>query len=217
MGRVGPSYGHWRRRVQLAALACLLFAAPAAARTLHVVALGDSLTAGLGLPPGQAFPDVLQAALRAKGYDVEVANAGVSGETAGDGLARYDWAAPAGTDALIVELGANDMLRGLDPEAAKKDLAAILGRARAAKVATLLTGMRAAPNMGAQYQQRFDAIYPDLAKAYGVPLFPFFLEGVAGDPRLNQKDGLHPTREGVRIIVAHILPSVEALLGSVAK
>ena len=252
MGRVGLSYGHWLRRVQLAALplsrlreragvrllrrhphparratfsrkreegfvACIiLFAAllsvPAAARALHVVALGDSLTAGLGLPPGQAFPDVLQAALRARGYDVEVANAGVSGETAGDGLARYDWAVPDGTDALIVELGANDMLRGLDPDAAKKDLAAILARARAAKVATLLTGMRAAPNMGADYQRRFDAIYPDLARTYGAPLYPFFLEGVAGDPKLNQKDGLHPTREGVQKIVANILPSVEALL-----
>ena len=231
MATGGPSYGHSMRRVQLALplsclremglagafLLCLLAAAPAAARTLHVVALGDSLTAGLGLPPGQGFPEVLQKALRAKGYDVEISNAGVSGETAGDGLARYDWAVPEGTDALIVELGANDMLRGLDPEAAKKALAAILSRARTAKIATLLTGMRAAPNMGAEYQRRFDAIYPDLAHGAGVALYPFFLEGVAGDPKLNQKDGLHPTREGVQKIVANILPSVEALLGTVAK
>ena len=220
MSMSGSSYGHLSRRVQLAALAmlaALIFAASAAARTLHVVALGDSLTAGFGLPPGQGFPEVLQKALRAKGYDVEISNAGVSGETAGDGLARYDWAAPAGTDALIVELGANDMLRGLDPDAAKKSLGEILSRARAARIPTLLTGMRAAPNMGAVYQRRFDAIYPDLAQSFGVPLYPFFLEGVAGDPKLNQKDGLHPTREGVEKIVATILPSVEELLKGVGK
>jgi acyl-CoA thioesterase-1 len=192
-------------------------AAEARARTLHVVALGDSLTAGLGLPPGQGFPETLEKALKAKGYDVEISNAGVSGDTAADGLARYDWAAPAGTDALIVELGANDMLRGLDPAAAKASLAAILTRARDAHIATLLTGMRAAPNMGADYQGRFDAIYPDLAKSFGVVLYPFFLEGIAADPKLNQKDGLHPTHEGVETIVANILPAVEALLADVKQ
>jgi acyl-CoA thioesterase-1 len=204
-----------REKWLLAAVALLLLsllAAPATARTLHVVALGDSLTAGLGLPPGQGFPEALEKALRAKGYDVEISNAGVSGETAGDGLARYDWAVPQGTDALIVELGANDMLRGLDPAEAKQALAMILERAKAAQIATLLTGMRAAPNLGADYQKRFDAIYPDLARTYGVALYPFFLDGVAGDPALNQKDGLHPTRAGVERIVASILPSVEALL-----
>jgi len=218
MSVFGPSYGLFPRRVQLAAMAALaafVWAAPAMARTLHVVALGDSLTAGLGLPPGQGFPEVLEKALRARGYDVEISNAGVSGETAEDGLSRYDWAVPEGIDALIVELGANDMLRGMDPEGARKALAAILARAKAAKIATLLIGMRAAPNMGADYQRRFDAIYPDLAQSYGVALFPFFLEGVAGDHALNQKDGLHPTREGVEKIVANILPSVEALLKSV--
>jgi acyl-CoA thioesterase-1 len=202
--------------VQLAALALIvalaLAARPAAARTLHLVALGDSLTAGFGLPPGQGFAEALQKALRAKGFDVEVANAGVSGDTAADGLARYDWGVPEGTDALIVELGANDMLRGLDPAAVKAALAAILTRARAAHIATLLAGMRAAPNLGPDYQARFDAIYPDLAKQFGVTLYPFFLDGVAADPKLNQKDGLHPTREGVERIIANILPSVEALL-----
>jgi acyl-CoA thioesterase-1 len=187
-------------------------AAMAQARTLHLVALGDSLTAGYGLPPGQGFAEALQKALRAGGHDVEVANAGVSGDTAADGLARYDWAAPAGTDAMIVELGANDMLRGLDPAAAKASLAAILTRARAAHIATLLAGMRAAPNLGPDYQARFDAIYPGLAREFGVALYPFFLEGVAGDPKFNQKDGLHPTKEGVERIVANILPAVEALL-----
>ena len=166
------TYGHCFAGVQLLALALIVatpfLAAEARARTLHVVALGDSLTAGLGLPPGQGFPETLEKALKAKGYDVEISNAGVSGDTAADGLARYDWAAPAGTDALIVELGANDMLRGLDPAAAKASLAAILTRARDAHIATLLTGMRAAPNMGADYQGRFDAIYPDLAKSFGV-------------------------------------------------
>jgi acyl-CoA thioesterase-1 len=196
-------------------VAALFSAAPAAARTLQIVALGDSLTAGLGLPPGQAFPDVLEKALKARGYDVVVSNAGVSGETAGDGLARYDWAVPAGTDALIVELGANDMLRGLDPAEAKASLAAILTRAEAAHIAILLTGMRAAPNLGAEYQKRFDAIYPELAARYGVALYPFFLEGVAADPKLNQKDGLHPTQEGVEKIVANILPAVEGVLKGV--
>ena len=210
------TYGHRIAGVQLAALALtlvtILGAGPAQARTLRLVALGDSLTAGFGLPPAQAFPEALERALRGKGYDVEVSNAGVSGDTTADGLARYDWAVPEGADALIVELGANDMLRGLDPAAAEASLAQILTRAKGAHIATLLAGMRAAPNMGADYQARFDAIYPDLADRFGVALYPFFLDGVAADPRLNQKDGLHPTREGVEKIVASILPSVEALL-----
>jgi acyl-CoA thioesterase-1 len=213
------TYGHCSARVQLIVsgliVAGLIGFTPAEARTLRVVALGDSLTAGLGLPPGQAFPDVLERALRAKGFDVAISNAGVSGEIAADGLARYDWAVPAGTDALIVELGANDMLRGLDPGSAKAALASILSKAKAAHIATLLAGMEAAPNLGADYQKRFDAIYPELVAQFGVALYPFFLEGVAGDPRLNQKDGLHPTREGVEKIVANILPSVEALLARV--
>ncbi len=220
MAAYGASYGDLLRRVQLAVLAvfaALVVVGPAQARTLHVVALGDSLTAGLGLPPGQGFPEVLEKALRAKGYDVAISNAGVSGETAGDGLERFDWAAPEGTDALIVELGANDMLRGLDPDAAKKALGEILTRAKSAKMAILLAGMRAAPNLGADYQRRFDAIYPELAKTYAVALYPFFLEGVAADPKLNQRDGLHPTREGVERIVANIMPSVEELLKNVGR
>jgi acyl-CoA thioesterase I len=188
---------------------------PAAARTLRVVALGDSLTAGLGLSPGKAFPDRLEAALRAKGWDVKVTNAGVSGETAADGLARYEWSVPPDTDALIIELGANDMLRGHSPGATKAALAAILERARAGHLPALLAGMRAAPNLGGQYAGEFSAIYSALAKTYGVQLYPFFLEGVAGDPKLNQPDGLHPTAEGVEVIVQKILPSVEALLKQV--
>jgi acyl-CoA thioesterase I len=209
-----PSYGHLRRLVQALAFAAVLATAShaAAARTLRLVTLGDSLTAGLGLAPGKAFPDRLEAALRAKGWDVKVINAGVSGDTAADGLARYEWAVPPDADALIIELGANDMLRGLKPEATKATLAAILDRARAAHLPTLLAGMRAAPNLGPEYAGQFSAIYPALAKAYDVPLYPFFLDGVAGDPKLNQPDGLHPTADGVEVIVQKILPSVEALM-----
>ena len=203
-----------RRLVQALAFVAVLATAShaAAARTLRLVALGDSLTAGLGLAPGKAFPDRLEAALRAKGWDVKVINAGVSGDTAADGLARYEWAVPPDGDALIIELGANDMLRGLKPEATKATLAAILDKARAAHLPTLLAGMRAAPNLGPEYAGQFSAIYPALAKAYDVPLYPFFLDGVAGDPKLNQPDGLHPTADGVEVIVQKILPSVEALM-----
>ena len=197
----------------LAALLALAFAAPASTRALKLVALGDSLTAGLGLPPGKAFPDQLEAALKAKGWDVKVVNAGVSGDTAADGLARYDWAVRTDADALIVELGANDMLRGLKPEETKKTLADILDRAKAAHLPTLIAGMRAAPNLGPEYDKAFDAIYPALAETYGAILYPFFLDGVAGDPKLNQPDGLHPTAAGVAAIVAGILPSVEEVLG----
>jgi len=211
------SYGRFIRAVQFLALASALAAAPAEARTLRVVALGDSLTAGYGLPPGQAFPDVLQKALRAKGFDVDVTNAGVSGETAEDGLARFEWSVPAGTDALIVELGANDMLRGLPPEGAKAALSSILAKAKAENIATLLAGMRAAVNLGPGYRQQFDAIYPDLANTFGVELYPFFLDGVAGDPKLNQKDRLHPTKDGVERIVAGILPAVENLLATIPQ
>jgi acyl-CoA thioesterase I len=212
------SYGHWLLLVQAVAFAVVLAAASlAAARTIRLVVLGDSLTAGLGLPPGKAFPNRLQAALRARGWDVDVLNAGVSGDTAADGLARYDWAVPANADALIVELGANDMLRGLEPEATKKALSAILDRAHAARLPTLIAGMRAAPNLGAEYGRAFDVIYPALAKDHDVALYPFFLDGVAGDPKLNQADGMHPTAEGVDAIVERIAPSVEEILKQVRQ
>ena len=217
------SYGHFRRAVQVGlqaavvALAAALAFAPASAeaRALRIVALGDSLTAGFGLPPGQAFPDVLQRALKARGFDVEIVNAGVSGDTATDGLARFDWSVADGADALIVELGANDMLRGFDPGVTEASLREIMEKARARHLPTLLAGMRAAPNLGADYQRRFDAIYPDLAKRYGAALYPFYLDGVAGDPKLNQKDGLHPTREGVERIVAAMTPTVVNFLDTI--
>jgi acyl-CoA thioesterase I len=209
-----PSYGHLRPFVQAAAFAAVLAATAhaAAAHTLRLVALGDSLTAGYGLPPGKAFPDRLEAALRAKGWDVKVINAGVSGDTAANALARYDWSVPKDADALIVELGGNDMLRGMKPEATKTTLAAILDKARAARLPVLLAGMRAAPNLGGEYSGEFSPIYSALAKSYDVSLYPFFLDGVAGDPKLDQPDGLHPNAQGVEIIVQKILPSVEALL-----
>ncbi len=211
-----PSYGHLRLCVQaLALIAALAHAEPAGARALRIVVLGDSLTAGLGLPPGKAFPDRLQAALRAKGQDVDVVNAGVSGDTAADGLARYEWAVPADAGALIVEFGANDMLRGLPPELTERALAAILAKARAAHLPTLIAGMRAAPNLGADYGRDFAAIYPALAESYDARLYPFFLDGVAGDAKLNQKDGMHPTAAGVDVIVARILPAVEELINRV--
>ena len=184
----------------------------ASAQPIKLVALGDSLTAGYGVAPGLAFPDVLQKALRAKGYDVTVINAGVSGETSRDGLARFDWSVPPDTGALIVELGANDMLRGLPVENARRALGAILAKAATAHIPTLLTGMKAAPNLGPEYRAAFDRIYPDLAAQYGVALYPFFLEGVAADPKLNQQDGLHPTPEGVKVIVERMLPAVVDLL-----
>jgi acyl-CoA thioesterase I len=214
-----PSYGHLRLLVQAAAFAAVLALIPhaAAARTLRLVALGDSLTAGYGLSPGKAFPDRLEAALRAKGWEVKVINAGVSGDTAADGLARYDWSVPQDADALIVELGGNDMLRGMKPAGTKAALSAILDKAKAAHLPTLLAGMRAAPNLGPDYGGEFEAIYASLVKTYGVQLYPFFLEGVAGDPKLDQPDGLHPNAEGVEIIVQKMLPSVEALLKQVNR
>jgi acyl-CoA thioesterase-1 len=195
----------------------LAAASHAAARMIHLVVLGDSLTAGLGLPPGKAFPDRLQAALRARGWDVAVLNAGVSGDTAADGLARYEWAVPADAGALIVELGANDMLRGLKPQATKAALAAILDKARAAHLPVLIAGMRGAPNLGPEYDRAFDAIYLALSKAYGAALYSFFLDGVAGDPKLNQPDGMHPTAEGVDRVVERIMPSVEEVLKQVKQ
>jgi acyl-CoA thioesterase-1 len=196
------------------ALCAALVGAPAQAadRALKIVAFGDSLTAGLGLPAGAAFPARLEAALKAKGHAVAIVNAGVSGDTASGGLGRLDWSVPDDTDAVILELGANDALRGVDPKITKAALDAILGKLDARHVPVLLAGMAAPRNMGADYARAFDAIYPTLASTHRVVFYPFFLEGVATDPKLNQGDGLHPTAAGVDVIVARILPSVEALI-----
>ncbi len=187
-------------------------APPPAATPIKIVALGDSLTAGYGLPEKDGFVPRLQAALAADGIAAEVANAGVSGNTAADGLARLDWSVPAGTDAVIVELGANDMLRGLKPQVTRTALDAILRRLTARRIAVLLCGMRAAPNLGDAYDQEFDRIYPELAAKYGVPLYPFFLDGVAANLKLTQADGMHPNAAGVDVIVKRILPNVKDLI-----
>jgi acyl-CoA thioesterase-1 len=197
-------------------------ALPASAQTqgpkpVKMVVLGDSLSAGLGLSGSAAFPVRLQKALKAKGIDVDMINAGVSGDTTSGGRDRLDWSVPEGTEAVILELGANDALRGIDPKVARAALTEILTRLQARKIAVLLCGMVAPPNYGADYSARFNAIYPDLAKAFQVPLYPFFLEGVASDAKLNQADGLHPTAEGIDLIVKNILPTVEAFLGAILR
>lgn len=187
----------------------------ARAEPLQIVGFGDSLMAGFGLGPGEGFTDKLQAALRAKGHDVTVANAGVSGDTSSGGLSRLDWSVPDGTKLVILELGANDMLRGVSTAITQKNLDDMLAKLKQRKIAVLLAGMRAAPNLGADYQNSFDAIFPKLAEKYGVPLYPFFLDGVAGEPAFQLDDGLHPNARGVDRMVERILPTVEKAIATV--
>jgi acyl-CoA thioesterase-1 len=184
-------------------------------RPISIVALGDSLTTGLGLPANDAFPAKLKRALTTKGLAVEVADAGVSGDTSSGGLARLDWSVPEGTDAVILELGANDMLRGLDPKVTRGALEQIVRRLTDRGIPVLVCGMRATPNLGEDYARAFNAIFPEVAAAYAdrnVIFYPFFLDGVAADPKLNQTDGKHPTAAGVDVIVERILPKVEDLV-----
>src|SRR6267154_1303105 len=188
--------------------------AQAPAKPVKMVVLGDSLSAGLGLSASAAFPTRLQKSLETKGIKVDMINAGVSGDTSSGGRDRLDWSIPEGTEAVILELGANDALRGTDPAVTRAALTDILTRLKARKIAVLMCGMVAPPNYGSDYAARFNAIYPELSKSFGVPLYPFFLEGVAADAKVNQADGLHPTADGVDIIVKNILPMVEALLGA---
>ena len=190
---------------------------PAAAREVTLLALGDSLTAGYGLQPSDAFPVKLEAALRAKGHQVKVVNAGVSGDTALDGSSRIDWALSEEVDAVIVELGANDALRGLPPGQAEDALDKLLARLAEKRLPVLLAGMRAPPNLGPEYQAAFDGMYPRLAQKQGALLYPFFLDGVAAETKLNQADGMHPNPAGVDVIVSRILPSVEDLLKQVQR
>jgi acyl-CoA thioesterase-1 len=190
--------------------------ATAPAKPVKMVVLGDSLSAGLGLPASAAFPARLQKSLKSKGIEVDMINAGVSGDTTSGGRDRLDWSVPEGTEAVILELGANDALRGVDPKVTRSALTEILTRLKARGVAVLLCGMYAPPNYGSDYSARFNAIYPELAKSFGVPLYPFFLEGVATEAKLNQADGLHPTAEGVDMIVRNILPTVQAFLGAIS-
>ena len=185
-------------------------------RPVTILAFGDSLTAGYGVTPSQSFPAQLQMALEAKGHKVTVTNAGVSGDTTSGGLERLDWALDPKPDAVIIELGANDALRGIDPAVTRAALSDIITKLQARKIAVLLCGMLAPPNYGSDYAAKFNAIYPDLSKSLGVPLYPFFLDGVAANAKLNQADGMHPTAEGVDIVVTNILPTVEAFLGALS-
>lgn len=190
-------------------------AAPAMAETLRIVALGDSLIAGPGLQADQTFSARLEAALQVRGHDVVIVDAGVSGDTTRDGLARLDWSIDADADAVIIELGANDALRGTDPTFTRAALEAILDRLSERKLPVLLAGMIAPPNLGDEYAAVFNPIFGDLAAKWDPVFYPFFLDGVAGDPRFNLKDGMHPNAAGVDIIVKHILPASEALIARI--
>ena len=198
-------------------LMILAAAEPANAAPFKILALGSSLTQGYGLPPGTEFTVQLQAALKRAGIDAAVTNAGVSGDTSAGGLARLDWSLADHPDAVILELGSNDMLRGVPPSETEKNLRAILTKLKAAHVKVLLTGMHAQRNLGADYVKQFDAIYPRLAKDYNVLFYPFFLDGVALNPKLNQADGMHPNPAGVKVIVARMLPLVKKLVPQKSK
>jgi len=192
----------------------LLSVAPAFAAPTTILAFGDSLFAGYGLNPADSIPAQLERALKAKGHDVRMVNAGVSGDTTADGLARLGWSLADKPDLVLVELGANDALRGLDPDRARANLDRILAQLKAAKIPVLLVGMMAPRNLGSAYAAKFDPIFPELARQYGVPLYPFILDGVALDAGLNQPDGLHPNPKGVAIIVGRMLPVVEQALAA---
>jgi acyl-CoA thioesterase-1 len=179
-----------------------------AEETRRIVAIGDSLTAGYGLPTGEDFVTQLESALQEKGYKIEIENAGVSGDTTAGGLQRIDWAIGNGADFVILELGANDALRGIDPEETRRNLSQIIETIQQKDIPILLAGMRAPPNMGSEYARAFDQIFPDLASQYKTGYYPFFLEGVAADPSLNQDDYIHPNAEGVKVIVGNMLPYV---------
>lgn len=202
--------------VNLLAVLCLMPAQAAdTQRPVRLVAFGDSLTAGYMLPPAQSFPSQLAKALKAKGHAVDVANAGVSGDTTANGLERFDWAIPEGTEAVILELGANDALRGLPPKKARANLEKIIEKLRQRNIEVLIAGMMAPKNMGSDYEREYNPIFKDLATKHGLVYYPFFLDGVAMDPALNLSDGMHPSGKGVARIVERIMPSIEELLSRV--
>jgi acyl-CoA thioesterase-1 len=202
-----------RFKRMLSMIAAFVMAATAAnAAPVKILALGTSLTQGLGVPPGLDLTAVLETRLRASGFDVKFINAGVSGDTSAGGLARLDWSLADHPEAAIIELGSNDALRGQPPAETERNLAAILDRLRRAHVAVLLTGMKAPRNLGPEYAAQFDAIYPKLAKRFDVLFYPFILDGVAANPKLNQADGIHPNPAGVKIIADRMLPYVKRLV-----
>jgi acyl-CoA thioesterase I len=218
------TYGYLAREVQiLTPLRIVAFAAAAfslvfassvetRARPLKIIAFGDSLTAGYGLPANEAFPAKLQQALAGKGINVDIVNAGVSGDTTSGGLARLDWSVPSDADAVILELGANDAMRGVDPAITRKALDEMLQHLKQRGIPVLLCGMYAPPNMGDEFEQAYRDMYPALAQRYGALLYPFFLDQVAGRAELNQADSIHPTAKGVDRVVEGILPKVEELI-----
>lgn len=193
--------------VALVASASLAFADP-----VRIVGLGDSLMAGYQLDAGQSFPEKLEAALKARGHDVVIVNAGVSGDTSAGGLSRLDWSVPDDTDMVILELGANDMLRGIAPQVTEDNLTAMIERLNQRNIDVVLAGMVAAPNLGADYAAQFNPIFPKLAARYDVPLYPFFLEGVAAERDLLLEDGMHPNAAGVDRMVENFLPLIEEVL-----
>ncbi len=205
-----------RLRVLLFALAMIL-CSPALAAPVKILMLGTSLTQGYGLPPGTEIPALLQARLRVAKIDARVINAGVSGDTSAGGLSRLDWSLADHPDAAIVELGSNDALRGISPAQTKKNLSTILVKLKAQRIPTLLLGMMAPRNLGPEYARAFDSIYPKLAKQYGAALYPFVLQGVALNPKLNQADGMHPNAAGAKIIVERLFPDVKKLVGRSRK
>ncbi|HEX3652985.1 MAG TPA: arylesterase [Rhizomicrobium sp.] len=196
-------------------LLAALLVSPAWAAPIRILMLGTSLTQGYGLPPGTEIPVLLQAKLKAAGIDARVINAGVSGDTSAGGLSRVDWSLADHPDAAIVELGSNDALRGIPVAQTEKNLSGILAKLKAQHVPTLLLGMKAPRNLGPEYASAFDSLYPRLAKQYGAALYPFVLEGVALNPKLNQADGLHPNPAGAKIIADRIFPDVKKLVESV--
>jgi len=203
--------------VRFAALWCLCVLAmigQAAADPYKIVGFGDSLMAGYGLDAGHSFPERLETALKSKGHDVVIANAGVSGDTTSGGLARLDWSVPDGTQMVILELGANDMLRGIEPEISRSNLDEMIGQLKKKNVTVVLAGMRAAPNLGPDYQAQFDAIFPDLAAKHDIALYPFFLDGVAGEPAYQLEDGMHPNAAGVQRMVDRALPLIEPIVAA---
>ncbi|MDM9624260.1 arylesterase [Rhizobium sp. S152] len=195
-------------------VASLIFSVAAQARTINLVGFGDSLMAGYQLAPGEGFPEKLQAALKADGKDVTVANAGVSGDTTTGGLARIDWSVPDGTDGVILELGANDALRGIPPEESEKNLDQMITRLKVRGISVLLVGMMAPPNMGGDYAERFNPIYRKLAEKHGVALYPFFLDGVVLDAGLKLEDGMHPNARGVDVMVEKMKPAITQFMGT---
>ena len=200
-----------------ALVATLIVSTTASAAPIKILAIGTSLTQGYGLPPGTEIPAVLQAELKKKGIEATVINAGASGDTSAGGLSRLDWSLADRPDAAMIELGSNDALRGIDPKSTERNLSAIIAQLTVKHIPVLLLGMRTPKNFGPEYEAKFNAIYPKLARQYNVLLYPFVLDGVALNPKLNQKDGIHPNPAGVKIIVSKILPDVLKLVTEARK